>query len=256
MKTLEQQNKQAAWICLGIGLAIITLVTLSGCGKGDPGDAGSTGATGDTGATGAQGPAGPVTVVPSPTPTESDVQTIVDDENTNREAQGQAALTAGLGCTVQLMGSGQWLSSASPGYNAGQGVLTALAGSSAYGYLFTNAFNQPDTASGVNGLLPTGLQNIFVGQNYKISCNGQIVVTTDGYYGFDMNSDDGSILTIDGAQVINNDGNHAMTDKVGTKYLRRAVHTFSLLYAQSGGGNFGLILQANGSVIPGSVFYH
>jgi hypothetical protein len=190
-------------------------------------------------------------------PVETNVQTLVDSENTWREEQGQTALTSGLSCSVQLLGSGQWLSSSSPGYQAAQGVVTALAASSSYSFLSTGGFNQPDSAGNLpNSVLPVAIQPLFENQNYKINCSGQLVVTSDGYYGFDLNSDDGSILTIDGTQVINNDGNHGMTDKQGTKLLREGVHTFSLLYAQSGGGNFGLVLQMNGSVLSGSNFYH
>lgn len=226
-----------------LSMVILMVFALSGCGKGD---------TGNTGAAGPAGPTGPQAQVPA----ETDVQQLVDAENAYREGLGQTELSQGLSCTVQLVGSGQWLASNSPGYQSSQGVVTALAGSTSYSYLFGSSFNQPDSSGGVNSLLPTAIQPLFVGQNYKINCSGQIVVTQSGYYGFDMNSDDGSILTIDGSQIINNDGNHAMTDKSGTKYLRQGVHTFNLAYAQSGGGNFGLILQANSALIPGSVWYH
>lgn len=55
MKTLEQQNKNAAWICLGLGLAIIALVTMSGCGTGPTGPSGSPGPQGSS-------PAAPVSL--------------------------------------------------------------------------------------------------------------------------------------------------------------------------------------------------
>lgn len=230
-------------------LIIIALIGLAGCGKGP---------AGLDGTAGVQGPG--ATVVP-----ESNAQQLVDAENLYREGLGQAALTLGLSCTVQLSGNapapvnapGQWLSSASPGYNAAQGLVTALAGSTSYAYLLQTSFNQVDSAGNVaNALIPKAIQTLFINQNYKINCAGQIVVIDSDYYGFDLNSDDGSILTIDGAVVIYNDGNHSMTDKAGTKFLRAGVHTFNLAYAQSGGGNFGLILQANGSVVPSTAFYH
>lgn len=243
-------------------VVIACILAFSSCGKGDKGDSGSNGSDGlsvigPAGSSGATGPTGP-TGAPAPTATPvSDVQSLVDAENVYREGLGQTALSGGLTCTVQQVSTGQWLSSSSPGYVVAQGVVTAAPGSTQYTYLFQTAFNQPDSnGSSVNNLLPTALQPLFLNLNYKISCSGQVVVTQTGYYNFDMNSDDGSILTVDGAQVINNDGNHGMTDKSGTKYLRQGVHTFSLLYAQSGGGNFGLVLNANGSSILGSVWYH
>lgn len=207
---------------------------------------------------------GPTEVITVPAPVdpvlpETAQQEVVDlllDENNYRLSLGQTELSQGLSCSIQLVGTGQWLSSSSPGYVAAQGVVTALAGSASYAFLKTDSFNQVNATSGPNSLIPVALQPLYVGQNYKLSCSGQLVITDTEYYGFDLNSDDGSILTIDGTQVVNDDGNHGMTLKSGTKLLRRGVHTFSLLYAQSGGGAFGLILKSNGSVLNGLYFAH
>lgn len=199
-----------------------------------------------------------VTVTPEPVVSapESQVQQLVDAENVYREGLGQSYLTPGLTCSVQLVGTGQWLSSSSPGYQSTQGVVTALSGSTSYSYLFQSSFNQPDSSSGVNSVIPEAVQSLYVGQNYKITCSGQLVATDTNYYNFDVDSDDGSILTVDGVQVVNNDGNHSITDKTGTKYLRQGVHTFNLSYAQSGSGNFGLVVNWNSNLIPGTVWYH
>lgn len=203
--------------------------------------------------------------VPSPTPTPTAdeqeatlVQSLVDAENTYREGLGQTELSPGLSCNVQLLGSGQWLLSSSPGYNAGQGIATYLAGSRNFPYLLQTSFNVPDTAGNVvNPLIPTDFQAVFVNQNYKIVCSGNIVITQTDYYEFETDSDDGSIVLVNGGQVVNNDGNHGMTDKLGTPtYLRSGVYTFQVQYAQTGGGNFGLILSSNGSVLKPLYFLH
>ena len=249
---IDKETKKALVFCVVVGSICVAANLLSGCGTGPKGPTGDQGGQGAPGEVGPQGPA----ASPSPTSSESAEQQIVDETNEARELQGQAPFTPGLSCTVQLVGSGQWLSSTSPGYVAAQGVVTATAGSTAYPYLLKSDFNQPDSSGGVNSLIPTALQALFVGNNYKITCNGQLVVVDPNYYNFDMNSDDGSILTIDGTQVINDDGNHAMTDKTGTKFLTQGVHTFQVLYAQSGAGNFGLVLQSNGSLLDSSGFYH
>jgi hypothetical protein len=187
------------------------------------------------------------------TPEQADIDFLLQDENDYRLAQGQTELSNGLSCTVQAIASGQWLSSSSPGYNAAQGVV-AMNGT-AYSYLFKNMFNQPN-ATGPNSLLPLAIQPLFLSNKYRISCTGQIVVLETAYYSFELNSDDGSILTINGAQVINNDGNHGMTIKSGTILLRRGVRTFALLYAQTGAVNFGLILKANDELIDGKYYAH
>ena len=183
------------------------------------------------------------------------VQSLVNEENEYRLSQGQTMLSQGLSCTVQQVASGHWLSSASPGYNSGQGVVS-LTGTS-YAFLNKVGFDQPNSSgSSYNTILPSAIQPLFVNVNYRISCTGFIVIEQDGYASFSLSSDDGSILTVDGTQVINNDGNHGVVTKNGTKLLRRGVKSFTLLYAQTGGGNFAIQMSLNGQIAPGSVFYH
>lgn len=182
------------------------------------------------------------------------VQRLVDEENSYRLSQGQTKLSQGLTCTVQQVASGHWLSNASPGYQSGQGVLV-LTGTS-YAFLGSN-FAQADTVGGnPNTVLPSSIRNLFLSNNYKINCTGFMVIEDDGYPSFELASDDGSILTVDGTQIINNDGNHSIQNKTGTKLMRRGVKSFTLAYSQSGGGNFALLLKVNGSVAPSSLFYH
>lgn len=245
-------------------LPAIAMLLLSACAhngdqgasgaNGTPGVAGPQGPSGSTGATGPQGPQGNPAPTPSVTAEDADIAAILVDENGYREALGQTVLTQGLSCTVQAIASGQWLSSSSPGYQSSQGTVVATGTS--YSFLLNVAINQPSSPTGPNSLLPLGIQPLFINNNYRINCSGQLVVRTTAYYVFDVNSDDGSILTIDGTQVVNNDGNHGMTDKAGTKLLRRDVHTFSLNYAQTGNGAFGLILQANGAFVDPKYFAH
>lgn len=229
-----------------LALVMIAAIALSACGK--TGDTGATGATGQTGATGPQGPAAPVA-----TPTQ--IQEIVASENAYREAQGQAPLTPGLSCQVQAISSGYYLSSSSPGYNSSQAIV--LTGSS-YSYLLSNPINQADvSATAGNSLIDPEIAPLFLNNNYRIVCTGQLVVTEDGYYNFSTSSDDGSIIWIDGAMVVNNDGVHGSQTVSGTKLLQSAVtHSFTMYYAESGGGNIQMILNMNGSVLPAANLYH
>lgn len=188
-------------------------------------------------------------------PASDTVQSLVDEENSYRLSQGQTMLSQGLSCTVQQVSSGQWLSSSSPGYQVGQGVVV-LTGTN-YAFLGKSGFNVPNTSGGsANELLPASIRSLFINQNYKVNCTGFIVVEDDGYASFELSSDDGSILTVDGTQVINNDGNHSIQAKTGAKLMRRGVKSFTLAYAQTGGGNFALQLSMNGNIAPGALFYH
>lgn len=230
-------------------LALISMLTA--CGEGPRGRDGATGAPGIPGTPGQDGDD---YVPPEVTPEQADIDFLLGDENAYRLSLGQTELSSGLSCTVQKIASGQWLSSSSPGYNAGQGIIVVTG--TAYSYLFKGIFNQSNSSPGPNTLLPLAIQPLFLNNNYRITCSGQIVVRETGYYNFELNSDDGSILTINGTQVVNNDGNHGMTAKSGTVLLRRGVRTFALSYAQTGAGNFGLTLKANGSLIDGKYYAH
>jgi len=233
---------------------LILALAMTACARGDKGDQGNTGATGP------QGPAVPAPVV---SPAQEQIDALVASENSYRESQGQTELSQGLTCSVQAISSGGFLSTSSPNYVAATCTANPLSAAcalvltgSSYPFLGTN-FDQVNSNSGPNSVITDPyIRSLFTSNNYKISCSGQLVVTEDGYHGFSMSSDDGSILTVDGAQVINNDGNHGITTVAGTKLLRSGVHTFSLVYAQSGAGQFALVLNMNGSVLPAANLYH
>ncbi len=209
------------------------------------------GPMGDTGATGAPGPTGPV----APPPPVTAIQQIVNAENAYRQTLGEAPLTPGLSCTVQAIASGTYLSNSSPGYTAAQAIV--MTGTS-YSYLLSSAINQPNVAGiAGNSLIDPEIAPLFLNNNYRIVCTGQLVVTQDGYYGFSTSSDDGSLLFVDGTLVVDNDGAHGIQTVSGTKLLEAAVtHTFQLQYAQSADGNIAMILNMNGSILPAENLYH
>jgi len=221
------------------------VLLLIGCAKGN------TGGTGEQGVPGKPGPQGPAATTPQPTA----IQQIVDSENAYRESQGEAPLTPGLFCTVQAIASGIYLSSSSPGYTAAQAIV--LTGN-AYSYLLSTVINQPNVAGNAgNSLINPEIASLFLNNNYRIVCTGQLVVTEDGYYNFSTSSDDGSLLYIDGALVADNDGSHGIATVNGTKLLESAItHTFQLYYAQSGGGNIAMVLNMDGALLPAANLYH
>jgi alpha-L-fucosidase len=66
---------------------------------------------------------------------------------------------------------------------------------------------------------------------------GWIKVEKTSGYEFFTSSDDGSLLFIDGKEVVNNDGNHGAEEKSGRCILEKGYHSFRLQYFDSGGGN-------------------
>jgi hexosaminidase len=71
---------------------------------------------------------------------------------------------------------------------------------------------------------------------YGVRFEGYVKVEADGFYRFDIESDDGAVLRIDDEVVVDNDGNHGPQVVTGHIPLRRGFHNFSLLYYQSEGG--------------------
>lgn len=213
---------------------------------------------------GAKGDPGVNAPVPTPTPpvivdeVQADIDALVAAKNEDRAILAQAPLTSGLSCTVVKVASGQCLThhaSYTNGCTSNANAITTTGAT--YTYLYKGSFNQSNS---VNSdpilLLPTSLRPLFQGQNFKIVCTGQIVVTESNYYDFSLNSDDGSLLYLNGGLVINNDNNHGMTLKSGSALLYRGVQPFVLHYAQTGGGNYGLVLQAGGATIDARHFFH
>jgi hypothetical protein len=72
--------------------------------------------------------------------------------------------------------------------------------------------------------------------NFGMFYEGCLKVPLDGVYRFFLVSDDGSRLVIDRDIVVNNDGVHGPTEKVGEIALKAGNHPFTLSYFQGTGG--------------------
>jgi autotransporter-associated beta strand protein len=132
---------------------------------------------------------------------------------------------------------------------------TTVANSSAHARI-----NYPDVGNSFSDLgfnssnssIPSGvdLQN-----NFTISMTGDLTITNGGSYNFGTNSDDGSMVWIDGNLVVNNNnyqgmgGNRsdpATVQQQGSIYLTAGVHTIQIGYYQGGGG-YGLNVSYSGA---------
>ena len=74
-------------------------------------------------------------------------------------------------------------------------------------------------------------------ESYGIVFTGLIQVPADNVYTFYLESDDGSKLMIDGKELIDNDGLHAMVEKTGELALACGFHKIAVLFFQRGGGD-------------------
>ena len=72
--------------------------------------------------------------------------------------------------------------------------------------------------------------------NYGVRFDGYHKVPADGFYKFAVESDDGTVLWIDGEEVVNNDGNHPDQVATGHVPLHEGYHKMRLKYFQGEGG--------------------
>ena len=228
-----------------ISVILLLSVLSLGCGSGPQG---------------VQGPPGPAATTSS-SPTDADIADVLQNGahgNAYRLGLGQTELTPGLSCQVQKVSAGQCLSAAAAGTPSCVGQPTLTLTGTNYTYTYAGGFNQPNAAgSGPFALIPVPLQSTFENVNFRVVCTGYMVIQQPGWYEFEDISDDGSIAFLDGATLYN-DGNHAVNAVPVTQSVNfdRDVHPIQVWYAQTGSGNFGLILTMNNLAIPNALFYH
>ena len=88
---------------------------------------------------------------------------------------------------------------------------------------------------------------------------GYISVPEDRIYTFELASNDGSLLRIDGRVVIDNDGEHPLVEKTGQAALSAGLHPLELRYFDYNGGRVTLALiddQGRRIPIDGDWFCH
>ena len=100
--------------------------------------------------------------------------------------------------------------------------------------------------------IPRDVRSYIIGLTYK----GYINIPEDGIYSFYLSSDDGSMLYIDGKQVIDNDGLHAPGEVTGQAALKQGYHPIEVQYFDHGGGSINLKVCGNdGKEIPFTYLY-
>ena len=87
-------------------------------------------------------------------------------------------------------------------------------------------------------------------ESFGADITGFLSVDADGSYTFTLNSDDGSMLYIDGNLVINNGEVHAPETLEGTVNLSAGIHPFEVQFFESQGGESGVDLY-----LPNGVSY-
>jgi len=81
---------------------------------------------------------------------------------------------------------------------------------------------------------------------FAIDYTGRFWISKPGIYRFALASDDGSILYIDGRELVQNDGVHAILEKTGEVDLTAGAHTIRVSYFQGPRFQVALILRVAG----------
>jgi hypothetical protein len=91
----------------------------------------------------------------------------------------------------------------------------------------------PDVIGTVDGVvLPPKARDSFFAVQYE----GFVKIPERGVYTFFTNSDDGTVLFVDGKMVVNNDGRHGAIERSGFVMLDAGFHEMKVLFFQAGGG--------------------
>lgn len=72
--------------------------------------------------------------------------------------------------------------------------------------------------------------------SFALQYEGFIQIDKPGKYTFATQSDDGSMLYIDGKEVVDNDGNHGVKEDAGSVELTAGKHAIRVAYYNNGGG--------------------
>ncbi len=98
-----------------------------------------------------------------------------------------------------------------------------------------NYFNlEPESKQNVSWIRLNEIENN--GDHYALLFHGYINIKTAGLYTFYTESNDGSRLSINGNEILENDGGHGMQEEAGEIYLDAGKHLLEIRYFQMGAG--------------------
>jgi hypothetical protein len=90
-----------------------------------------------------------------------------------------------------------------------------------------------ETNSWMESNIPPGVQRDY----YDVIWTGVVYAPVTGTYQFELGSDDGSWLTIDGVELINHGGGHGASHRHASRQLNAGFRSFRVTMFEWGGGS-------------------
>lgn len=186
-----------------------------------------------------------------PTPVElTDVAEVVAEENAYRLAAGQSPLQPGLVCTLHNLSATQ------------PATIPASPPTAVATWVYVGDFNVPNGPSSAGmPFLPAAIRLSYTSW-YLVRCTGQLIVTVSEYATLYTASDDGSMLYLGSVSspssaslLVNNDGNHGVQTRSGSRLVKRGVFAIRIDYMQGPAGNQAFIVSDHNGVLPAARFY-
>ncbi|CAE7754136.1 unnamed protein product, partial [Symbiodinium pilosum] len=104
--------------------------------------------------------------------------------------------------------------------------------------------------------------NLWQSDNFCIRCTGHLITKYPGSYKFFLNSDDGSLLYLNGEKLVDNDGCHGPREREGENFLAAGAHRLEVSMCDKGlGESFKMHYEGPDSgnakvTVPRSVLKH
>ncbi|MEM6812137.1 MAG: PA14 domain-containing protein, partial [Pseudomonadota bacterium] len=105
------------------------------------------------------------------------------------------------------------------------------------GFTLDGGRNNTNTVNDSGLTTDTDPNNFDTGNNYALKFTTTLTITTGGTYTFQTRSDDGSMLFLDGVQIVDNDGLHGpVTVTSAGQALTAGTYTLEATFFERGGG--------------------
>ena len=192
-----------------------------------------------------------ITTIPIPQDG-SDGQDGVDGDDGQDGNDGEDALQSGLICNVHDLSSWSGITD----------ITDEFINNPPVGEFIMDDVSVGNTQA-INGFpgMPASIQSQVGTDGYALDCYGYLATPTSGDYDFDLLSDDGVFMAVDGQTVISDPSLHAPSTDSNSARLLKGMNRINIMYYQGPHSQIALRLKWSGpnhasQVIPSAYYFH